>query len=257
MKNKFKEFVELHKNTEPLLIGNVWDVQSAKLFEQQNYSAIATSSAAMAATLGYTDDQDMKFDEYLLIIKRITTAVSIPFSVDIEAGYENTPKAICDNIIALYEAGVSGINIEDSLVSKGKRTIVDAEAFAEKLRWIVKLLKTDNINMFINVRSDSFMLGLPNALADALSRVNIYQDTGVHGLFFPCITKIEDIRTITASSKLPINVMCMSELPDFHQLKEAGVKRISFGPFLHNKIYKQMEGFITQIDVDKNFGNLF
>lgn len=111
--------------------------------------------------------------------------------------------------------------------------------------------------MFINVRSDSFFLGLPNALDDALSRVELYQDTGVHGLFFPCITNIKDIIKVTENSKLPVNVMGMPGLPDFNQLKEVGVKRISMGPFLNKNIYQQMEFSIRKIIADGNFSHLF
>ena len=34
--NNFELFTELHYQNEPLLIGNVWDVESAKIFEQNN-----------------------------------------------------------------------------------------------------------------------------------------------------------------------------------------------------------------------------
>src|ERR1700720_3245503 len=156
MKRKFEDFSSLHKNSEPLLIGNVWNVQSAKIFEQQKFKALATSSAAVAETLGYADGQEMSLEEYLFIIKHITSSISIPLSVDLEAGYGDTPAQICHNIAQLYSVGVSGINIEDSIVVDGKRSIENAEVFAEKLRHIVKLLNADNIEVFINIRSDSF-----------------------------------------------------------------------------------------------------
>lgn len=257
MSNQFQQFNKLHQQAEPLLIGNAWNVQSAKIFEQKNYKAIATSSAAVAETLGYDDGQEMSFDEYLFVIKRLAASVSIPFSVDMEAGYGSTAMEICKNILALYELGVSGINIEDSIITDGKRSIVKAEAFAEKLGQIISLLNAGNIKMFINVRSDSFLLGLPNALDDAFSRINLYQDTGVHGLFFPCITNIEDIRKVTENSKLPINVMCMPGLPDFKQLKEAGVKRISMGGFLNKKTYQLLQIELETILKNQSFDNVF
>lgn len=257
MKNRFEDFLALHKNSEALLVANVWNAQSARIFEQKNIKAIATSSQAVAETLGYADGEAMDIEEYMLIVKRIATSVSIPFSVDLEAGYGNTTEQICNNISRLYSMGVSGINIEDSVVINGQRTIVDAETFAQKLKSICNQLNSAGVKMFINVRSDSFLLGLPNALDDALSRINLYQHTGVHGLFFPCVTNISDIEKITERSKLPVNVMCMPNLPNFEQLQNAGVKRISVGPFLNMNIYKGLENSIEKIVTEGSFSSLF
>jgi 2-methylisocitrate lyase-like PEP mutase family enzyme len=254
MQNKFQDFLALHNQPEPLLIGNVWNAQSAKIFERQNFKAIGTSSAAVAESLGYADGEEMSLDEYLFIIKNISAAVSIPLSVDIEFGYGDTPEEISKVITRLYDMGVSGINIEDSVVVAGKRSIVDAAVFTEKLRRIISLL---DVKLFINVRSDSFLLGLPNALEDALARIELYQHTGVHGLFLPCITRMADIEKVTTHSMLPINVMCMPGLPDFKHLQQVGVKRISMGPFLYNSIYQKMEESVKEIVTKGSFEYLF
>jgi 2-methylisocitrate lyase-like PEP mutase family enzyme len=111
--------------------------------------------------------------------------------------------------------------------------------------------------MFINVRTDSFLLGLPNPVSDALSRIQLYQDTGVHGLFLPCITSIDDIKKITAVARLPVNVMCMPGLPGFKELGEAGVRRISIGPFLYKRVYQNMETSVVKMINDGNFESLF
>jgi 2-methylisocitrate lyase-like PEP mutase family enzyme len=257
MQNKFDAFVALHQQATPLLIGNVWDVQSARVFEQQQFSAIATSSAAVAETLGYADGQLMSLDEYLFVVKHIAAAVAIPFSVDLEAGYGNTAQEICNNIVQLHNMGVAGINIEDSIVADGKRSIEDAGMFTEKLRHITRLLQANHIDMFINVRSDCFLLGLPNAPEEALKRTALYQNTGVHGLFFPCVTKITDIANITARTTLPVNVMCMPGLPGFRELQQAGVKRISMGPFLYKKLYQSMATSVETIVTEDSFDSLF
>jgi 2-methylisocitrate lyase-like PEP mutase family enzyme len=254
MKNRFEEFSALHHQPAPLLIGNVWNAQSAKIFERQNFKAIGTSSAAVAETLGYADGEEMSIEEYLFIIKNITAAVSIPFTVDIEFGYGDTPEEIVSVIRKLHETGVSGINIEDSIVVNGQRSIVDAKVFAEKLERITSLL---DVGMFINVRTDSFLLGIPNALDDAISRIDLYQHTGIHGLFLPCITKMADIEKVTAHSMLPVNVMCIPGLPDFKHLQKAGVKRISMGPFLHKNIYQRMNELVGEIVTDGSFEHLF
>ncbi|HEY4325413.1 MAG TPA: isocitrate lyase/phosphoenolpyruvate mutase family protein, partial [Mucilaginibacter sp.] len=155
MKNRFEDLLALHKNAEPLLIGNAWNAQSAKIFEQQKFKVIGTSSAAVAESLGYADGQEMSLETYLFIVERIAASVSAILTVDLEAGYGDTPEQIAANIARLYNIGVSGINIEDSIVVDGKRIITDAAAFAEKLKQVIRLLKNENIDMFINLRSDS------------------------------------------------------------------------------------------------------
>ena len=65
---KVQKFRHLHSQEKPLLIGNVWNVQSAKIYEKLNFQAIATSSAAIAHSLGYNDGEEMSFSEYLFIL---------------------------------------------------------------------------------------------------------------------------------------------------------------------------------------------
>ena len=257
MGNHFKKFKELHNQSEPLLIGNVWNVQSAKKMENLGFTTIGTSSYAIAETLGYADGEEMSFEEYLFIIKRIAASVTIPLSVDLEAGYGKTPEEIVANIKELYKIGVSGINIEDSIVESGVRTIIDAEIFAKKINSVVELLLKEKIEVFINLRSDVFLLGMPDSLIEAKKRISIYENTGVDGLFFPCVTKIEDIAILTKATKLPINVMCMPDLPDFKTLQNAGVQRISMGNFLNSKIYQYLESEIETIVKNQDFRSIF
>lgn len=86
----FKEL--LHQNEEPLLLGNVWNPQSTKVYEKLGYKALATSSSAVAHSLGYEDGENMTFGEYLYIVERILKSVSIPLTVDLEGGYGKMQK---------------------------------------------------------------------------------------------------------------------------------------------------------------------
>lgn len=199
----------------------------------------------------------MPFEEYLFMVKRIKASTLLPLSVDMEAGYGASAKDIVNNIRQLSEAGVVGINIEDSKVTNGKRSIEETGSFALKLEQITRSLLEQNIPMFINVRCDAFLLGLPNARQEALNRLSVYQNTGIDGVFLPCITDIEDIKSITAACPLPLNVMCMPALPGFDELDAAGVKRISIGNFLNSSIYKKLDEQVAQILSDQNFSVLF
>jgi 2-methylisocitrate lyase-like PEP mutase family enzyme len=257
MVNQFEFFASLHHQAAPLLIGNVWNAQSARTFQKKKFKAIATSSAAVAETLGYSDGEQMSFDEYFFVIQRIVSAVSTPLSVDLENGYGSSAESVVERLVKLYDIGVSGINIEDSVVANGKRTMLEATSFAKKLSEITELMNRRNITLFINVRIDAFLLGLPNAVDEALSRTTLYEQTGAHGLFFPGISTVNDIEKITAHSKLPVNVMCVPGLPDFDALQQIGVKRISMGNYLNKKVYQTLESSIDQIASQGSFQSVF
>lgn len=257
MINQIQKFRELHKVEQPLLLGNVWNVQSAKIYEKLGYKAIGTSSAAVARSLGYEDGENMPFDDYFFIIKKIIQNTTLPLTVDLESGYGNTIEMIFQNIEALSKIGVVGINIEDSKIINGNRQIEHKIDFASKIEALINLLRQNDIDIFINVRCDAFLLQIPNALSEAMDRVKLYQTKSIGGIFLPCIIDENDIQKIVTSTSLPINVMCMPSLPDFEKLKLLGVKRISMGSSVNNFGYKKIEDVLATILTNQNFLPLF
>jgi 2-methylisocitrate lyase-like PEP mutase family enzyme len=254
--SQFETFLQLHQQAEPFLLGNIWDVNSAHIFEAAGYKAIGTSSHALAAAFGYDDGENLPFDMLLRVAKRVVATVKIPFTVDIEGGYSNTAAGIIEHIKMLHEAGVAGINLEDTR-AKPSRKLRPAGEFKQLLTEIVNELQRQNISIFLNVRTDAFLLGMPDALEETISRINIYENTGIHGIFVPCIARAEDIQTITRETILPVNVMCMPALPDFNSLKSLNVKRISMGPFLFNKMSAQTGTLARSVVEAQNFAPLF
>ncbi|WP_432464487.1 isocitrate lyase/PEP mutase family protein [Agarivorans sp. QJM3NY_33] len=251
-----QEFKLLHQQAQPLLIANVWDAISAKCAQNAGYQALGTSSAAIAGLLGYEDGEEIPFKELRYIVSRIKAASCLPLTVDIEAGFSRDPKIIVDNIQQLLELGVVGINIEDSRVG-ADRTLVDTSEFTKLLAAICYQLQQREIDVFINVRCDVFLLGIDNAVAEAVKRIASYQRTGIHGLFFPCLSQIDDIKTIVKAASLPINVMTIPELPDFEVLASLGVKRISMGNFAHQAMHKRLQHQLLEITETGNWQSLF
>ena len=253
---KYSTFQQLHQQSEAFLLANAWNPESAKIFEQAGAKAIGTSSAALANAFGYDDGENIPFEDLLFIAKRIVESVSLPVTVDLERGYGNNAAEIFNNITRLYDAGVVGINIEDSL-GNGKRGFHPIAEFAAKINGIKEMLIKNNISFFINVRTDGFLLNLTDALEQTLERLPVYEAAGADGIFIPCITDEKDIATSVKGTKLPVNVMCMPSLPDFKRLSELGVKRISMGGFAHNKVYKELEQLVNKITNEQSFAPLF
>jgi len=247
-------FKELHQQDQALLIGNVWDVPSAKTAEKLNFQAIGTSSAAIATLLGYKDGEEMSFSELEYFVKRISLNTTLPLSVDLESGYSREPEKIANHIQALVAHGVVGINIEDSVVD-GNRTLLDPVEFSKTLKQVKANLKETDV--FINVRVDTFMLLKEDKVSETKKRIQLYEYAGADGIFTPCIEKSADIKEIVSSTHLPLNVMCMPNLPDFKTLNDLGVKRISMGNFLFDQMYNQYGKSINDVVVQNSFKSIF
>lgn len=245
-------FRELHNQDKPLLLANVWDVPSTKAAEKLGFQAVGTSSWAVAALLGYADGEQISFSELEFIVKRIAKNTNLPLSVDLEAGYSRNPVEIADHIKRLADMGVVGVNFEDSVVGDG-RALMDGDDFARILTGVNGILQKDNVDMFMNVRTDSFLLGNDNAIEESKKRISLYEDAGASGIFVPCIQEASDIKEIVASTSLPVNVLYMPSLPDFDTLNELGVKRISMGSFLFNQMYSNYEKSVELLLDQRSF----
>jgi len=256
MKVSTDKFKLQHQQAQALMICNVWDAASAKQAEQLGFQAIGTSSAAIANMLGYADGEQMNFEELLFVVKRIKACTSLPFSVDMEAGYSEDPLEVAAYITALSELGVVGINIEDSNCD-GERKLVAANQFAGFLASIKGQLNKDKIDIFINARTDSFILGMEDAVAETQRRAHLYAAAGADGLFVPCLTQEADIQAVVSETELPVNIMCMPELTDFKRLSALGVKRISMGNFLFDLLQDEFSASLKQITQASSFKPIF
>jgi 2-methylisocitrate lyase-like PEP mutase family enzyme len=235
--SSFKKFEALHHGSELFVLANAWDARSAILIEKNGFHAIGTSSAAVANSLGYEDGENMPLIDYLFVIRRILSSITVPLTVDIETGYGGTPDEVAGNILKLAELGVAGINIEDSVITGGHRSLANVEAFAEKITHIKQKLRANGHDVFINLRCDTYILNVDNKQQETARRLKIYNNSGADGIFLPCITEEKDIAEVVSYSKLPLNVMAIPGLPNLQRLNNLGVKRVSMGPFMFQKVY--------------------
>lgn len=256
MSSNFEKFKALHHNTELLVLPNAWDAKSALLFQEKSFPAVGTSSAAVAACMGYEDGEKMPLEDYLFVIKRILACVKIPLSVDFEMGYGETKAAILSNLLKLYKLGVAGINLEDSAIVNGKRTLQNGHAFAETIDHLKNKLNAEGAALFFNIRCDTYLLNLKNKQEESALRLPLYESAGADGIFLPCISQEADIVDALKSTKLPLNVMCIPGLPDFNRLQALGVKRASMGPFFLNKTYKKATELLQKLVEKQSFSPL-
>lgn len=225
---KAEAFRDLHRGPEPLLIFNVWDVASAKAVAP-HVKAIATSSWAVAASQGYDDGEDTPLDVVEQLVIRMTRGVDLPVSIDLEAGYGQTPDEAAHSVERVIRAGAVGINLEDGLVG-GRRELAPVDTHARKIAAIRRRADGLGVPLFINARTDPYLLRIGDAAAclnEATRRARAYSDAGANGLFIPGLVDLEQIATLAQSTPLPLNVMATDGAPELAEIAKAGARRIS------------------------------
>ena len=247
----YETFLHLHQGPAPLLLANCWDVQSAKAMEGAGYSAIGFSSHALSAAMGYEDGENLPFDLLLRMTRRVTETIHIPFTVDMEGGFSRSIDGLLENIDRIYDAGATGINLEDTLAGTS-RSFQPAKEFAATIEAVAGHLSRSGKKLFLNIRTDAFLLDSPTALPETLRRIPLYESAGADGIFVPCITSPEDIQQVVDATTLPINVMAIPGLPGLSTLQSLGVRRISMGPFLFSKVYAQAATIAKKVYTEKD-----
>jgi 2-methylisocitrate lyase-like PEP mutase family enzyme len=163
-------FHGLHKRRDPLILFNAWDVATAKAIAE-TFLAVATNSGTVASALGFADGENVPLEMVTGLVSRMTAAVSVPVSIDLEAGYGDTPDAAAASMTKIMKAGAIGINIEDGLFG-GKWQLVSPEQHAAKIKAVRDTAQKLGTHLFINARTDPFLLkfGSPEECLDAQQR---------------------------------------------------------------------------------------
>jgi 2-methylisocitrate lyase-like PEP mutase family enzyme len=229
----------LHHNGKLLVLPNIWDPLGAVMLESLGYPAVATASASIAFSNGYPDGEKIPFKDLLFILNKIVQSVKIPVTADIESGYAKNNAELKENIKMLLNAGIAGINFEDT--NKDDKTIISIEAQCEKLDMIRNTASEMGVPLFINARTDVYLkandLSDEEKLVETIHRGKAYKDSGADGFYPISLKKKEQIEIIIKKVGLPVNVLLLPGIPDFETLKTIGVARLSLGPgFLKTSI---------------------
>ncbi len=112
-KAKSEAFRSLHRGN-ILILPNAWDVASARTIQQAGFSAVATTSAGIAFTLGYPDGQRISREEMLAVVDRIAKAVKLPVTADVEAEYGDRPEDAARTARDVLAPEAVGMNLEDA-----------------------------------------------------------------------------------------------------------------------------------------------
>lgn len=240
---KAEQFRKLHHGPHMLVLANVWDVVSARIMEECGHPAIATSSAAVAFSLGYPDGQRVSRDEMLEVVGRIARAVRVPVTADLEAGYGTTVEDMVETVKAAIEAGAIGMNLED-VTGDDESSLVDAALQVEKIRAIRETAKSLGIPFVLNARTDIYLLPVgPEAtrFERTVERLRAYRDAGADCLFAPGVHDRETISKLVKAVAAPLNILAMPQCPSLTELETMGVARVSAGSMVMRAALRVVE----------------
>jgi 2-methylisocitrate lyase-like PEP mutase family enzyme len=224
---KAQAFRRMHVEPPILVLPNAWDVTSAKaLAAIDGCRALATSSAAVARSLGFEDGERAPGALMVEAAGRIAQAVPIPVTGDLERGYGDP----VGTARAAWEAGLVGINFEDST----RAGLVDVEEQAAAIRAIREAVP----DLVINARVDIFVRIGSGDVPEAAARGNAYLAAGADCVY-PILAPVSSIDALVHRIKGPINVIAEPETPPPAELDELGVARMTWGSNLAAAAYAE------------------
>lgn len=218
----------LHVPGRPVLLPNAWDADTARLVEEAGFRAIATSSGAVAASLGYADHEQAPADAMFDAAARIAAAVDVPVTVDAEAGYGLEPAHLVDRLLAL---GAAGCNLEDTEHATGRTRKIEEQA-----TYLRAVREAAGRALVVNARIDVFVASFPDPdadqsafLADALDRAAAYLDAGADCVYPILVRSAELAAEFIDAARAPVNLLAHPLTFDPTAAEDAGAARISLG----------------------------
>ena len=224
-KAKADAFRAMHRSQQILLLPNAWDVASARVVQQAGFGAVATTSAGIAFTLGYPDGQRISREQMLAVVGRIATAVKVPVTADVEAGYGDRPEDAARTARDVIAAGAVGINLEDASGDR-QHPLLDLALQVERVKAVREL------PIVLNARTDAYLreVGTPEKRYDeALRRLAAFRDAGADCVFVPGLRDAAIIGRLAKDLKCPLNILAGPGTPPVPELQKLGVARVSLG----------------------------
>lgn len=243
MSASFDAFAALHVPGDPLILFNVWDAGSAAAATRAGARAIATGSWSVAAANGFGDQEQVPLDFVMANATRIVGATPLPVSIDFEGGYSADPEAFAANLARLAATGAIGCNFEDQVMASSPRAL---HPIADQSARIAAGRRAVGPAFFINARTDIFLASKAETHDDvmaqeAIARGNAYAEAGGSGFFVPGLIDLRLLERVCKAVPLPVNFMAFPGAPDARQVAEAGVARISHGPYPYRLALKAYE----------------
>ncbi|MGM0559739.1 MAG: isocitrate lyase/PEP mutase family protein [Pseudomonadota bacterium] len=225
---KYERFQTLHRAEGAFVMPNPWDAGTARILSTLGFSALATTSAGYAFSVGRRDSHaTLGRTEVLENARAIVEATDLPVSADLEDGFGRQPADCAETIRKAISSGLVGGSIEDA-TGHPAEPIFEFGASVERIRAAVEAAKDQPF--LLTARAENHLWGRQD-LRDTIKRLQAYSEAGADVLYAPGLPDLEAIRTVCKEVDKPVNVVMGLQGATYtvEELSEAGVKRISVG----------------------------
>jgi 2-methylisocitrate lyase-like PEP mutase family enzyme len=257
-KEKAETLLSLHLGGGMLVLPNIWNPIGARILEAKGYPAIATASAAVSASLGYQDGEKINRSTLIDILRRIARSVDVPVTADIEMGYGESLSELELTAEQVIESGVVGVNIEDSLEKgAGLRSI---EEQCKRISTLRQIANRHGAHLVINARVDSFVspsfVDGQRAMEEAVVRAKAYSAAGADCIYPIGPGDEATVRILRDRIESPINILGAPTAAPLHLLREIGINRVSFGPFVFRSCLRKFVDIVEGLGADGDYASL-
>ena len=228
---KAERLRKLHAGPRILVFANAWDVISARMVQEAGFPAVASTSAGVAAVLGYPDGQRIPMHEMLEFVGRMARAVNVPLTADLEAGYGTTAAEMAEMAREVVAAGIVGLNLED-VTGDDENSQVEIELQMEKIAAVRRASASAGVSLVINARTDVYLMPIGPAetrFERTVERLRAYRKAGADCVFAPGIRDRETIGKLVRALDGPLNILLQPGSPSMAELEKLGVARASIG----------------------------
>ena len=237
MTHPAETFRALHVPGDPLVMPNIWDRGSALMMQNMGAKALATSSAALAFTLGEPDGGTVSREDHLTHAQEILSVAKVPVQGDFENGFGDDPDTCAETVRLAAEVGLAGICIEDTMFPSGAP--YDRTLAVERIRAAVAAARAVPDDFVLTARADGIMTGHYDT-DEAIRRLQAFRAVGADCLYAPLPPDMGSLRRIIEESGGPVNVLVAGPYSrysreDFAQL---GAARLSIGSALARVTHK-------------------
>jgi 2-methylisocitrate lyase-like PEP mutase family enzyme len=241
------ELLRLHHTGTTLVLPTVWDAWSARAVVDAGFPALSVGSHPLADSRGQQDKEDMTLDDALEGARRITGAVDVPVTLDVESGYDTPAAELVERVLG---AGVVGINVEDTVHSEGR--LREVQEHADYIGAIRAAADAAGVELVVNARTDAFVGAVQtfdDPLAEALRRLQACEAAGARCVYPVRVPDADAARALLDGLDGPLNLTAhpVTGAPagSFEELKALGVHRITFGPLLQAALTERITELVT------------
>lgn len=217
------------------MLPNPWDAGTAYFLEHLGFKALATTSAGVAFSRGAPDTvSSVPKDAMLAHVRDVVAATTLPVNADFLAGYADDPEGVAANVAACVATGAAGLSIEDG-TGTGAAPLYEMGLAVRRIRAAREAIDSSGVPVLLTGRCEAWLVGVPDPLRVALTRLPAYADAGAECLYAPGVTEPDEIAAIVkAVAPKPVNVLVSapSKVLTVSRLADLGVRRVSVGSAL-------------------------